>query len=158
MKLLQKIRHWWNKSFLPFLFPPDLTLQTSKYAGVVIEIVPCEVSDDIWEYAEHRGGIAPSVDNPSVFQADNYPVESVKILSVGLPVYIPLQDKLLIVGKLVKPLPAVLYNDSSLVPSADGRAAICENLCQKDAQREHEGDCDNLAVVAQPQPDENFVH
>ncbi len=113
LRLLDKI--------ILFASPPDLTSQVSEYAGVIIEIVPCE------HYPHATNHTDP-------LQGGDGSVSDVKILSAGLPVYIPLENKLLIVGKLIMPLSATCRNVSASSPfgrqEPQTEKAVCRN-CQK---------------------------
>ena len=112
--LLWTIQRGTDDVFL-FLFPPDRTSQVSKYAGVLVEIVPCDISDVARESKHSYRNLGHSTDDPSLLQTGGDSIVDVKILSAGFPVYVPLENKLLIVGKLVKPLPTLYHNT---VPSS----------------------------------------
>ena len=116
LNFLLMIQRWWQDSFLLFLFPPDLTSQVSKYAGVLVEIVPCEVFDVVRESKHPCGDSGNATDNSSIFQSRCDSVVDVKILSAGLPIYVPFEGRLLIAGKLVKPVPVICQSTSLSIP------------------------------------------
>lgn len=130
---------------LDFLFPPPLVIPQSKYAGVLIEIIPGEVGDDVGEDQCSAIGEACAgcpIDYTDVFEAADYPAESVKILSTGTPVYVPLQNKLLIVGKLVKPLDVVLSKEPILTPPTNYCPGCGKKMMEKHGQAYQEDHAD----------------
>ncbi len=112
---------------------PEQPSEVSKYAGVLIEIVPCEIGNVVRESERSLGDVRHATNNASLHQSCDSSVTDIKILSAGLPVYIPLENKLLIVGKLIKPLSATCCNVSSLYPFGQETPDNSKNLREKNA-------------------------
>jgi hypothetical protein len=111
-----------------FLIQPETQELVPQDIGVLIEIVPCEVGNVVGPREVLLGIIGGPVNEPSSGQSSNDTVVDFEILSAGLPVYLRLENKLLVAGKLLKPVPAAVAAHPTVIPMMKSSPNKSEDL------------------------------
>jgi len=135
--MYQRIRRWlsdlsdlfWDIVLIPV--PPARV--ESQEARVIIQIIPhpsLDVESPLEPVVERIRSIEDAISD----ERRHGPIPDVEILSVGTPVYVPLQNRLFIHGKLTKPLPFVTSDSEPFYSDANGRSDAAAELRDQPSQ------------------------
>lgn len=113
-------RQWWSDLFWSVASPSASLPGKPNEPLILVEIIPCPIGDTDGPFFE-LSFLRELVKNALPDESEEGWVADVKILSAGLPLYIPTQNKLFICGRLAKPLPALQILKRPLTSRPNGR-------------------------------------